>query len=58
MRPGTIRHTLAAPGLGQVVWFTAWQAAVSTVLTLVVGMVPAYVLARFRFPGGGRCSPR
>ncbi|MGD9703494.1 MAG: ABC transporter permease [Acidimicrobiia bacterium] len=33
------------------VWFTFWQAAVSTVLTVVVGLVPAYVLARFRFAG-------
>lgn len=33
-----------------VVWFTAWQAVVSTALTLVAGIVPAYVLARFDFP--------
>ena len=37
--------------VGGVVWFTAWQAAVSTVLTLVVAIVPTYVLARYRFPG-------
>ncbi|MFZ9627917.1 MAG: ABC transporter permease [Ilumatobacteraceae bacterium] len=34
-----------------IVWFTLWQAVVSTVLTLALGMVPAYVLARFSFPG-------
>ena len=35
----------------EIVWFTVWQAAVSTVLTLIVGMLPAYVLARYRFRG-------
>ncbi len=34
-----------------VVWFTVWQATVSTVLTLIVGMLPTYVLARFSFRG-------
>ncbi len=35
----------------RVVWFTTWQAVLSTVLTIVVGVLPAYVLARFRFAG-------
>ena len=35
----------------EVVWFSLWQAAVSTVLTIAAGLVPAYVVARFRFPG-------
>jgi thiamine transport system permease protein len=34
-----------------IVWFTVWQAAASTALTLIVGMLPAYVLARFSFRG-------
>lgn len=33
-----------------IVWFTLWQAALSTALTLAIGIVPAYVLARFAFP--------
>ena len=37
--------------VGQIIWFTAWQAAVSTVLTLVVGLPPAYILARYSFRG-------
>jgi len=37
--------------IASVVWFTLWQAAVSTLLTLVVGVLPAYVLARYSFPG-------
>jgi len=35
----------------RVVWFTTWQAVLSTVLTIVIGLAPAYVLARFRFRG-------
>ncbi len=35
----------------EVLWFTTWQAIVSTALTLIVGIAPAYVLARFRFAG-------
>ncbi|MGH9132984.1 MAG: ABC transporter permease [Ilumatobacteraceae bacterium] len=34
-----------------VAWFTAWQAIASTGLTLVAGLAPAYVLARYRFAG-------
>ena len=36
---------------GQILWFTTWQATVSTVLTLAVGLPPAYVLARYTFRG-------
>ena len=35
----------------EVAWFTLWQAALSTVLTLVVALPGAWVLARFDFPG-------
>ena len=35
----------------EVVWFTTWQATRQHGLTLVVGIAPAYVLARFRFVG-------
>jgi thiamine transport system permease protein len=34
-----------------VVWFTVWQAAVSTAITVMVGLPGAYVLSRLRFPG-------
>ena len=34
-----------------IVWFTTWQAIVSTLLTIVVGLVPAWVIARFEFAG-------
>ncbi|CAB4364621.1 MAG: ABC transporter permease subunit [Actinobacteria bacterium] len=51
LRPGSVTDVLRAPGLAGVLWFTVWQAVVSTVLTLVVGFAPAYVLARYRFTG-------
>ena len=35
----------------RVLWFTTWQALASTMCTVVVGLVPAYVLARFQFRG-------
>ena len=37
--------------LRQVLWFTVWQAAASTALTLVVGLPATHVLSRFAFPG-------
>ncbi len=42
---------LSRPSLRQAAWFTLWQATVSTVLTMVVALPGAYVLARYRFPG-------
>ena len=49
--PGSFGDALAIPGLARIVWFTLWQAVVSTIVTLAVGFAPAYVLARFRFGG-------
>lgn len=51
VQPQSFSDALRTPGLGRVIWFTLWQAALSTVLTLLLGFAPAYVLARFRFPG-------
>jgi thiamine transport system permease protein len=36
-----------------VAWFTIWQAAVSTALTVLVALPGAYVFARYEFPGKG-----
>jgi thiamine transport system permease protein len=44
-----IADTFGRASTWEVVWFTAWQAIVSTVVTIVVGLTPAYVLARFDF---------
>ncbi|MGH2539592.1 MAG: ABC transporter permease, partial [Actinomycetota bacterium] len=46
--PGTV---LGDARLRGVIWFTTWQAVVSTALTLALGLPAAYLLARFRFPG-------
>ena len=42
---------LTRPETLSVCWFTFWQAVVSTLLTLALGLPGAYVLARFDFPG-------
>lgn len=34
-----------------VIWFTVWQAAVSTLATLLLGLPAAWAVARFSFPG-------
>ena len=33
------------------IWFTIWQAVVSTLLTLVIGLPAALLFARYEFPG-------
>ncbi|MDK1344210.1 iron ABC transporter permease [Streptomyces sp. 378] len=48
---GRIGDVLAQSGVRHVLWFTTWQAVVSTVLTLLVALPGAYVFARFDFPG-------
>jgi thiamine transport system permease protein len=35
----------------EIVWFTVWQATLSTVLTLALGLPLAWVVARYAFPG-------
>jgi thiamine transport system permease protein len=35
----------------RIAWFTTWQAVASTVLTLLVGIPGAWLVARIRFPG-------
>jgi thiamine transport system permease protein len=46
-----VAEVLTDPGTGQVLWFTVWQAAVSTALTLLLALPGAYLFARFDFPG-------
>ena len=46
-----VSETLRRPQTWDVLWFTLWQAAVSTAVTLTVGLAPAYVVARFDFVG-------
>jgi thiamine transport system permease protein len=35
----------------QVIWFSAWQAAVSTIATLILALPAAYAFARYKFRG-------
>ena len=43
--------TLGEPKTLEVIWFTLWQAAVSTLVTLVIALPGAYLLFRKSFPG-------
>ncbi len=43
--------TLADPYVWQLLWFTTWQAALSTLLTLLCGLPLAFLFARYDFPG-------
>ncbi len=51
LTPATVRDTFSRASTWDIAWFTLWQAVASTALTVVAGLLPAYVLARFRFPG-------
>lgn len=46
-----IGQVLGDPDILHVLWFTVWQAAASTALTLLIALPGAYVFARFDFPG-------
>lgn len=42
---------LAAARIGRVAWFSVWQATISTVLTVLLGLPVAWAFSRFSFPG-------
>ncbi|WP_338895850.1 iron ABC transporter permease [Streptomyces sp. TG1A-60] len=50
-RFGRIAEVLGDSGIRHVLWFTTWQALVSTALTLLIALPGAYVFARFDFRG-------
>ena len=43
--------TISDPKTLEVIWFTLWQAAVSTLVTLIIAIPGAYLLYRRSFPG-------
>ena len=45
------RDAFSDASIREVVWFTTWQAVLSTMSTVAVGLLPAWVLARFEFRG-------
>jgi thiamine transport system permease protein len=44
-----VTDTVSSSTTWRVVWFTTWQAVISTVLTMVAGLAPALVFARYDF---------
>ena len=51
LSPEAARDTLGDGLTWRIVWFTWWQAAASTAITLLAGLAPAYVMARYEFRG-------
>jgi thiamine transport system permease protein len=49
--PGGLADAAGSARLRGIAWFTLWQAALSTVLTFVVALPAAAVVARYEFPG-------
>lgn len=48
---GPLRRVLTEGDLRQIAWFTFWQAAVSTLATVVIAMPGAYMLSHYKFRG-------
>jgi len=46
-----LRVLITQPYYARVLWFTIWQAALSTLLTLLLGLPAAFVFARYEFRG-------
>ncbi|MFI5056473.1 MAG: iron ABC transporter permease, partial [Actinomycetota bacterium] len=46
-----VGRVLGEARVRHVIWFTLWQAAVSTALTLAIGLPIAFVVSRFAFRG-------
>lgn len=49
--PGSLQKLVGTGIYIRTLWFTTWQAFVSTVLTLLLALPGAYVFARYRFYG-------
>ncbi|MFC2025720.1 ABC transporter permease [Chloroflexota bacterium] len=47
----TVLQTLESSSVRNVWWFTFWQASLSTILTLFIGLPGAYLFARYQFHG-------
>ncbi len=50
-KPGSLHRLTSTGYYAGVLWFTTWQAALSTALTLLLALPGAYVFARFDFKG-------
>jgi thiamine transport system permease protein len=49
--PAALGKLFSTPHYLEVLWFTTWQAALSTLLTVGLALPGAYVFARYDFPG-------
>lgn len=49
--PEKLSRLISSPIYGRILWFTTWQAALSTILTLILALPGAYVFARYNFFG-------
>ncbi|NNF98127.1 MAG: iron ABC transporter permease [Desulfobacteraceae bacterium] len=48
---GRLERLFTTTYYAKTLWFTTWQAIVSTLLTLLLALPAAFVFARYRFPG-------
>jgi thiamine transport system permease protein len=48
---GELKKLISTSFYVRTLWFTTWQAALSTILTLIIALPGAYVFARYRFAG-------
>ncbi|MFZ1397689.1 MAG: iron ABC transporter permease [Candidatus Promineifilaceae bacterium] len=51
LTPEALAELVLRPSFRRVIWFTVWQAALSTGLTLLLGLPAAYLFARYEFRG-------
>ncbi|MGB3223145.1 MAG: iron ABC transporter permease [Desulforhopalus sp.] len=49
--PARLSKLINTPIYGRILWFTCWQAALSTIITLILALPGAYIFARYRFFG-------
>jgi len=49
--PASLRKLISDSYYARVLWFTTWQAAVSTLLTVGLALPGAYIFVRYRFRG-------
>ncbi|MGA0878020.1 MAG: ABC transporter permease, partial [Ilumatobacteraceae bacterium] len=51
IHPADLVDVWSRPGVGAAVWFSLWQATLSTAFTMTFGLVPTWLVTRYRFPG-------
>lgn len=51
LEAGDLVSVWSRPGVMDAVWFSVWQAAVSTAATVAIGLAPTWIVTRYRFPG-------